>query len=102
MNNHKEVLTYRELKKDLMFGYDPGDAWGSCMGLFFDVAEEMYRRELDIPSAWQFKPGIGVMEGPDTEDGKFLATYARDEHLERLGKALHRLSRILEHQGRSY
>ena len=45
------------LSPELRMAWDSGDAWGSCMGLLFDVAAELYWRGEGPPDAWEYRPG---------------------------------------------
>jgi hypothetical protein len=95
-------MTYLELKYDLMVGWDSYDPWGSAMSLFFDVAGEMYRRDMEIPDAWRYRPGLDADHADNTYQAAILAECAEDESLDRLGRVLHRLTESLDRQGRSY
>lgn len=96
-------MSYRDLKTQLMMGFDPGDRWGSAMGMFFDVTEELDRRGADIPPAWGYRCGaLGVGE-PETYDAEVITELnPDDEDLLRLGNVLHRYTGMLDRAGHSY
>lgn len=96
-------MTYLELKCELMANWDPGDRWGSAMAMFFDVCAEMYQRSLEIPAAWQYKPGLSVERNQIcTDQHVLLHYYAEDESLVRLGRALNAYTGLLRRQGEDY
>lgn len=50
------MSNFDEIKTVYLEDHDPGDAWGSVMGAFFDVAEELHARGEDCPASWEFRP----------------------------------------------
>ena len=90
---------FRELAPDCRGNNDP---WGHCMGAFFDVAGEMYRRGMSTPDAWKYSPGAG---GPDvSEDARavFDMLDTTDAQLQILGEYLQRVTNRLDRLGYSY
>lgn len=94
-------MKYRELKSELMMGWDSGDRWGSAMGMFFDVAETLYRREAEIPTEWGYRPGAGGVGEPETWEAEIMID-ADTPDLIRLGKVLDRYTGMLDRAGESY
>lgn len=100
-------MSYRELISDYKMGHDSGDAWGSAMGAFFDLAAELYGRDdATIPDEWRYRPG--AMGNPCEHDGLlvphnfglFVGVATAD--LERFGALLHRYTNLLREAGRDY
>lgn len=93
-------MTYRdalaELKIDL-----PSDPWGNAMGLFFDVAAQLYilGGPHMVPPAWRYRPGAG---GPVVEDETSIVLQMDVADLLQLGEILHRYTCRLDRAGKSY
>ncbi len=89
---------FRQLEPD----YSPSnDPWGYAMGLFFDVAGELYNRGEAVPDEWQFRPGAcGVVEISDYRVDELDEAATAD--LLRLGAFLHRLTGRIDRAGLSY
>ena len=92
---------YKDIKHDMMLGHDSHDPWGWAMLWWFEVCDEMRRRDLEIPPAWEFRPGLDLDQDEDSYESETLGL-ADDDALERLGNVLQRYTRILASQGRSY
>ena len=97
-------MNYRDLISEIKMAHDPGDAWGSAMGAFFDLAAELWiRDDAMIPDEWRYSPG--AMGGdPREEDSFFFHVFAAADtaDLERLGSVLHRYTDMLRTAGRDY
>lgn len=79
-----------------------GDAWGSCMGWLFSVADYMADQEIDVPDDWGYRQ---AMAGPDRTTPEFeaLADLAPSEaDLLTFGGMLWRLRAIIKAAGRDY
>ena len=94
-------MNYRDMKFELMMGWDSGDRWGSAMGLFFDVAEELDRRDEDIPAEWGYRAGALGVGDPESFEAEILTDADSDDIL-RLGRVLHRYTGMLDRAGHSY
>lgn len=94
-------MNYRELKSELMMSFDSYDRWGSAMSMFFDVAEELYRRGEDIPEEWQFRAGAGGVGEPETYEAEIIND-ADSADILRLGRVLHQYTNMLKRAGESY
>jgi hypothetical protein len=82
---------------------DSFDPWGSVMGALFDIAHELHHRNADIPSEWEFNPGMGSGDLRDHESSHFEEFAAASESdLIELGNMLNRASDILRAQGKDY
>lgn len=94
-------MNYREMKAELMMGFDSGDRWGSSMGMFFDAADELCRRGDDIPHEWGYRPSPFGPSDPETFEAEILVDADSDDIL-RLGRVLHRYTTRLDKAGHSY
>ena len=97
-------MSYRELISDYKMGHDSGDAWGSAMGAFFDLAAELYTRDDSvIPEDWRYRPGAMGGDPRDSDSYNFgLFLGAATDDLERFGALLHRYTNFLRAAGRDY
>lgn len=96
-------LTFSDLAREFRLTYDRGDPWGSTMLWWFAAAEEMFRRGLDIPDEWRFRPGAAAHREPDPDDyHAMVVADAEDAALARFGAALHILAGRLDRAGFSY
>lgn len=81
------------------------DAWGSSMQAWFAVAHELFARGADIPSHWEFKPGICLTPETAREDDNYwfevFGEYS-DEDLVTFGNILERYARLLKHLEQNY
>jgi hypothetical protein len=93
LQQFKQELRHTDIK------YDP---WGCTMEAWFECAGRMNRRGLDIPSEWNYRPGMGT-DGTDKEN-HWYAMFGRcgNNQLRIIGNYLYRLSTILEKFGKSY
>lgn len=83
------------------FYRDPGDAWGSVMGTFFDVAGELWNRGDGPPDAWEYSRG--AMGGPaEVSDCVPWEAETSSETLEAFGNVLLLFRERLVEQGRDY
>lgn len=97
------AYTYDDLRAEFRVCHS-GDLWGCCMSWWFTVADEIYwnRDGIEVPDAWQFKPGA---DGPCNEPGELeteMVEGATDDALIRFGHLLDRYASALKHAGRSY
>lgn len=84
------------------YDYSPKcDPWGTAMQAHFDVAGEMWNRGLDIPSKWEYSPGMGT-PAIDDDSARGIILGLTDEELEALGSFLNRLTDALKKAGHSY
>lgn len=94
-------LSANELMQEFRLSYDGGDAWGSTMGWWFAVAGEMNERGLDIPGAWQYRPGLGGGKDPDAYETP-ICEGATDTALQLFGRAMNRYAAKLKAAGKDY
>lgn len=93
-----------ELAKELasfateIYDFDSGDPWGSVMRVAFSCAENLHRRESAVPSAWEFRPGLGY----DDELIVWPYTDYSETRLVELGNSAMELRDRLEAAGLSY
>jgi hypothetical protein len=92
---------YKDIKYDAMMTHDSWDPWGWAMLWWFEVADEMTRRGLEIPQDWHYKPGLDLERDEDSFEQETLGL-ADDDALEHFGNILARYARILERQGKDY
>ena len=103
-----DKLNLADLKRQYKLESDSYDPWGSCMGAFFQLADEMERRGIDHPAEWKYRPGAMGPGDPAewTEDDEpafgWECVHATDEALKSFGALLHRYCGLLEGSGRSY
>ncbi len=97
-------MSYRELISDYKMNHDPGDAWGSAMGAFFDLSAELYTRDgAIIPDEWRYSPGAMGGDPRDSDSYNFEIFSAADTaDLESFGALLHRYTNFLCAAGRDY
>lgn len=95
------IENYRELKSEAMVDWDSYDRWGSAMGLWFEVCDELTRRQLRTPRSWEFTPSP---MGPEPRDGHvaWALSQMSAPSLYRMGYALQRLTRRLRALGEDY
>ena len=97
-------MSYREMVTEVKIGLDPGDAWGSAMGTFFDLTAELWGRDdATIPDEWSYSPG--AMGGDPREADSWLYelfAQADTADLERFGAVLHRWTDMLRAADRDY
>lgn len=80
--------------KEYRIAWDGGDNWGSAITFMFDIANELYMRELCIPAAWGYSPGC--TDDPRTDSyGACICLDANDEELLRAGMILDRYCNYL-------
>ena len=77
------------------------DPWGTAMGAFFDVAEELERRGGDQPTEWQYRSGANGPPEAD-ENTMYDITEASTELLYSLGDLLYRYTNLCKYHGRDY
>lgn len=49
-----------------------GDEWGTTMGAAFAIAEALYRRDLSIPDAWEYRPGLMLGSEDQSREDSFV------------------------------
>ena len=91
--------------------FDGGDPWGSCLGTLFAICETLYRRHVDIPAHWDFKPGLGleIRRDEPADDDDDVQVYElmtdpayTDQGLLYWGELLSRYAGLLESKGLDY
>ncbi len=89
---------------------DPGDRWGSVMGERFGIATALYIEGEEIPTEWEFSPGL-ISESSIRADDLWPDIYWLEtlrsgeysvEDLILAGNVLRRYSQALERAGLSY
>ena len=96
-------LDYKDAMFEFRTMFDGGDAWGSTMGMWFAIADEIYHnREFDVPESWQFRPSlIGPTNEPD-DYATVIVEDMTDDALQRLGAVIHRYAGVLQRAGVDY
>lgn len=84
---------------------DSGDPWGSAMGAWFTVSNELYFRGVEIPGSWNYSPGA-IASGADPrepDDYMYEVCCAADSPtLLRFGDVLCKYTTNLSESGFSY
>lgn len=80
--------------------YDSGDPWGSVMGWWFKICDELYRRGAGVPLRWEYTPGAGG--APDPEEGDFCLSYYKSEDLIIFGDLLCKFAAACKRGGLDY
>lgn len=95
------IENYRELKSEAMVGWDSYDRWGSAMSLWFDVCDELTRRQLRTPARWEYRAGP-LGDQPRHGHVAWALSQMSAPSLYRMGYALQRLTRHLRALGEDY
>ena len=98
-------MNYAEIKSEYRLQADSGDKWGSAMGARFDIAEELHRRDHDIPASWGFSPGagsFGVSWEPETYFGGIIQHDTDSSDLRYFGDVLARYTDLLKRNDLDY
>lgn len=92
----------KAMRDALHDGYDPGDAWGSVMGAWFDIADILTWEGLPIPEHWDYGPGL-MSSAPDSPITDYwLQGYVDYYDLCDAGDLLARAADILRAEERDY
>jgi len=93
-------MTLKEFKNE--FRLVNCDTWGTAMEAWFECAGRMNRRGLDIPSEWQYRPGMGS-DGTDKESYWYpLFGRSGNKQLIQIGQFLTRYCQFLKFKGKDY
>ena len=96
------MMTAEQMKSALRMDDLRGDPWGTAMGAFFDVAEELDRQGEAVPDGWRYRPGVcGPPDYPESYFGQEISGSHPGE-LTKFGNLLYRYTAMLDHAGRSY
>lgn len=80
--------------------YDPSDPHGSVMNWRFNIANELSRRGTNVPSKWEYKPGIC---GPyEPYDWDYDLTTMETVDLVTFGNLLYHFSGVIDKADMSY
>jgi len=103
------------IRADLRATWDNGDAWGSCVGAHFSIADVLYVIGEDIPDEWQYRQPNTTTRVRDAiyneDNGDWLAADLLESYytnlitgddLRHTGNVLSRYSDMLNAAGRSY
>ena len=95
-------MNIKDLKSEYMLTHDSYDAWGSAMGVYFDLCSELYHRDADIPASWDYHPGAA--SDPREPEGYWfdMLIDADTDTLLHFGRILHRYTSMLDTRGDSY
>lgn len=94
-------MKLKQFKHELRGNYH-SDKWGEVMSAWFQVAEHLWARDVDMPSEWQFRPGI-MGASPDKEDSYYwIFSKCSNRQLLIIGKFLFRMESFLKRAGLSY
>lgn len=93
----------KAMRDALHDGYDPGDAWGSVMGAWFDIADILTWEGLPVPAEWKYRRGYAYQSTPESALFDYwLMGYVDYYDLLDAGNLLQRASHILKAEGRDY
>lgn len=104
-------MIHHEIRSVMRDWGDPGDPYGSVMSSWFALCDALYCHGDDIPSSWQYRPGIGMsteaLEEDEFEQSRWLYDLLEDgavtaSDLEQAGNVLERAYSILVTMGRDY
>ena len=101
-------LTLKDLKTEFHnfsdHNYDP---WGAGMDIFFQLAEFMYKTNIDIPSEWDYKPSplmTNDFTDQDYEENYYFELFRNtsENDLKKLGEILYKYTGILKTMNKDY
>jgi hypothetical protein len=91
------------LVKELRYMDFTYDKWGTALNAHFSVCEELMYRGSDIPSVWEFRPGVCHVAARNYEEvWTEILEVETDEALIHFGNILHRYVHLLERHGHGY
>jgi hypothetical protein len=77
------------------------DSWGDAMEAWFECAGQMFKRGLDVPNEWEYRPALGG--ATDSESYWYdLFENTSDETLLTIGNFLFRYCLLLKRHGKDY
>ena len=82
----EQIKKAMSMLSDVGYDIDKWDVFGSVMNAFFDLAEYMFHYVMDIPYAWQFRPGAGA---PDMGENMFASDCTGESDCLEIGEFLH-------------
>ena len=99
----KKTFTIKEFKAE--FRLICTDTWGETMEVWFTIAEELWFRNLAVPSEWEFRPSAILT----TNDGREKDSYwfelfdkAKAKDLRKIGALIHRYAQFLKYKKIDY
>ena len=92
-------MTLKEFKNE--FRLICSDTWGDAMGAWFECAGRMYKKNMQIPEKWEYRPGLG---DPCEPDNYFYSLFAHSskKQLQTIGNFLFRYCQMLKYYGKDY
>jgi hypothetical protein len=91
---------YKSLKAELRIDDISFDPWGTVMQWHFNLCEHLYWHiEEEVPSAWQFRPGMGG--APEREEYSPFDNVPYED-LVKFGNVLARYASKLRQAGKDY
>lgn len=77
------------------------DTWGDALDAHFEIGGRMYKRNMPIPSEWEYRPGLG---DPCERDSYWHGIFAKctNKQLKEIGNFLFRYCRFLKFKGVDY
>lgn len=79
--------------------YDP---YGSCMSLWFAIADELYYRGEHIPRHWEYSPGYSNGEPEEGDYCREIASEATTSALQDAGNIMYRWRSRIAYRGEDY
>lgn len=80
--------------------FDGHDPYGSCMDLWFGIADELYHRGADVPAEWEFTPSpFGI--DTDNANRAYITNWS-DDLLRLVGGYANQLYITLDKLGLTY
>lgn len=77
------------------------DIWGTPLDTHFEVAGHLHNRGVEIPSKWEYSPGMGEPTEPDNYFYELFENTSTELLLE-IGEFLFRYLIVLDRAGKSY
>lgn len=93
-------MNFKEFKNE--YRLVCSDTWGSAMEAWFECAGRMYRRGINIPSNWQYRPGMGSNCTDKDSYWYYLFGRCGNKQLQQIGNFLFRYCQYLKFKGKDY
>lgn len=78
------------------------DSWGDAMEAWFEATGQMYKRGLDIPAEWLYRPALGS-DGTDSESyWHEMFEETSDEVILQIANLMCRYCDLLKRNGKDY
>lgn len=98
----KQSFTIKDFKAE--FRLVCSDAWGECMNVWFEIAEELWHRNLSIPAEWEFRPAAILTKDSRDKDNYWFELFnnCKASDLRKIGALIHRYAQFLKFKGIDY